>query len=190
MASRWDSTVTGHRLALRDAVLDVTAELIEEKGLRGLAMSQIAERVGIGRATLYRHFPDVDSIVQAWHERQVSSHLDRLVRAQHPGHDPAERLRLALETFAASVFRARKHLGVEQAVMLHRSEHTVHARQHLRELIENLLVEGAEADLVRHDTPPAELASFCLHSLAAAADLETEEAVDRLVELTIAALRP
>ena len=38
-------------------------------------MSQIAEQTGIGRATLYKYFPDVEAILLAWHERQVTGHL-------------------------------------------------------------------------------------------------------------------
>jgi AcrR family transcriptional regulator len=37
-------------------------------------MSQIAAETGIGRATLYKYFPDVEAILVAWHERQVAEH--------------------------------------------------------------------------------------------------------------------
>jgi AcrR family transcriptional regulator len=46
-------------------------------------MSQIAaEASGIGRATLYKYFPDVESILRAWHERQVGAHLHQLHAAR------------------------------------------------------------------------------------------------------------
>jgi hypothetical protein len=38
--------------------------------------------------------------------------------------------------------------------------------------------------------PPAELASYCLHALNAAAALLSEAAVGRLVTITLAGLRP
>jgi AcrR family transcriptional regulator len=34
-------------------------------------MSQIAEETRVGRATLYKYFPDVDAILVAWDERHV-----------------------------------------------------------------------------------------------------------------------
>lgn len=34
-----------------------------------MTMSRIAEEIGIGRATLYKYFPDVEAILLAWHER-------------------------------------------------------------------------------------------------------------------------
>ena len=38
-------------------------------------MSQVATETGIGRATLYKYFPDVEAILAAWHERQIARHL-------------------------------------------------------------------------------------------------------------------
>ena len=67
----WSETIESHRSAVREATLDTTAALVAEHGLRSVTMSQIAEQTGIGRATLYKYFPDVDSILVAWHERQV-----------------------------------------------------------------------------------------------------------------------
>lgn len=42
----------------------------------------------------------------------------------------------------------------------------------------------------RTNMPPAELASYCLHALNAAAALLSEAAVGRLVTITLAGLRP
>jgi AcrR family transcriptional regulator len=38
-------------------------------------MSDIAEATGIGRATLYKYFLDLETILSAWHQRQVEAHL-------------------------------------------------------------------------------------------------------------------
>ncbi len=54
---------------MQDAALDATAALVAERGLRSVTMSQIAAQSGIGRATLYKYFPDVEAILLAWHER-------------------------------------------------------------------------------------------------------------------------
>ena len=43
---------------------------------------------------------------------------------------------------------------------------------------------------VRDDVAPDELASYCLHALAAAGDLPSEDAGRRLVAVTLAGLRP
>src|SRR5229473_1582571 len=74
----WNETIEEHRHAVREATLDATAALVAEHGLRSVTMSQIAAETGIGRATLYKYFPDVDAILLAWHKRQVSGHLAEL----------------------------------------------------------------------------------------------------------------
>src|SRR5918996_4902222 len=58
----WTETIEEHRRAVRDATLDTAAALVGEHGLRSVTMSQIAEETGIGRATLYKYFPDVEAI--------------------------------------------------------------------------------------------------------------------------------
>ena len=66
---------------------------------------------------------------------------------------------------------------------------TARAEQHLRDFVRNLLTEGVETGLIRDDVPPDELASYCLHALAAASTLPSRAAVRRLVTVTLAALQ-
>ena len=53
-----------------------------------------------------------------------------------------------------------------------------------------LLTQAATAGDIRHDIPPGELASYCLHALTAASSLASEAAARRLVSITLAGLRP
>lgn len=78
MPKLWTHAVETHRRAVRDAALETAAALVAKQGLRSVTMAQIAEEAGIGRATLYKYFPDVESMLAAWHERQVSAHLEQL----------------------------------------------------------------------------------------------------------------
>jgi hypothetical protein len=57
-------------------------------------------------------------------------------------------------------------------------------------LIRDLLIEAAKTGNVRDDVAPRELASYCLHALAAASGLPSKAAVRRLVAVTLAGLRP
>ena len=52
MPRLWNETIEAHRAAVRDAILESTWALVDEHGLRSVTMSQIAEKAGIGRATL------------------------------------------------------------------------------------------------------------------------------------------
>src|SRR5687767_12640605 len=65
----WNETIEAHRQAVQEAILDTTAALVEEHGLTAVTMSAIAEKTGIGRATLYKYFSDIETVLSAWHER-------------------------------------------------------------------------------------------------------------------------
>nr|WP_239523012.1 TetR/AcrR family transcriptional regulator [Geodermatophilus normandii] len=182
----WTETIEGHRRAVHDAALDATAALVVERGLASVTMSAIAEQAGIGRATLYKYFPDVDAVLTAWHERQVERHLAHLVDvADRAG--SGRRLEAVLLAYAAL---SGQHDGSGPAMQLHRGEHVAHARRRLHAFVRDLLAERAEAGELRGDVPADELAGYVLGALSAAGGMPSEAAVRRLVTVTLAGLRP
>ena len=184
----WSETIEEHRRAIHDATLDTTAELVREHGLAAVTMSQIAAATGIGRATLYKYFPDVEAILMAWHERHIALHLRLLTEARDAAGTPAEQLDAVLEAYALI---QHQHHGTEMPVsLLHRGEHVARARQQLQGLVADLLAAGAQAGEIRSDIAPGELAGYCLHALTAAGSLPTEAAVRRLLAVTMSGLRP
>lgn len=208
MPKLWDETIAAHRLTVRDTIVDATAALIADHGLTAVTMSQIAEASGVGRATLYRYFPDVESIVAAWHERHVSRHLARLRGVRDAQADPRERLEAVLEAYARISVERSSHDGPhrherthrhdpdrarqagEVAAHLHRREHIEGAEDQLREFLRQVVKDAQRAGATRDDVPADELARFCLRALAAAGDLRTEKSVARLVAVTLSGLRP
>jgi len=186
----WNDTIETHRHAVRDAVLDTTAALVAERGLLSVTMSLIAVETGIGRATLYKYFPDVEAILLAWHERQVIGHLAQLSRARDRAGDAGERAEAVLEAYALIRYRSQGHHDTELVTFLHRDEQVGRAQRQVRELVQDLLREGAKRGALRDDVPPDELASYCLHALTAAGGMRSEAAVRRLVAVTLAGLRP
>lgn len=183
----WNETIGAHRRAVHDATLDATAALVAEHGLASVTMSQIAKVTGIGRATLYKYFPDVEAILMAWHKRQVAGHLEQLTGVRDKAGDAGTRLEAVLGAFAVI---CHEHHGTELAALLHRGAYIAKAEQHLRDFIRDLLVEGAETGVLRDDVAPDELASYCLHALTAASSLPSKAAVRRLVQVTLAGLHP
>ncbi|MBI2247837.1 MAG: TetR/AcrR family transcriptional regulator, partial [Armatimonadetes bacterium] len=100
MPKLWNETIEAHRREVRDAILDTTAALVTKHGLRSVTMSQIAEETGIGRATLYKYFSGVEAILVAWHERQITGHLEYLAEVRDQAGDAGKRLEAVLEAFA------------------------------------------------------------------------------------------
>jgi len=195
MPKLWDETIEAHRRSVQDATLETTAQLVAERGLRGVTMSEIAEKTGIGRATLYKYFPDVETILAAWHQRQIRQHLTHLGEVRDRAQEPDDRLEAVLTAFA-HIQRDRGRHGQGQphaselAVLLHTDDQLAQAQHEVHEMIGELITDAATAGTIRSDVSSEELAGYCIHALEAARHTPSEEAVSRLVMLTLAGIRP
>ena len=190
MPKLWNQTIETHRQEVREAILDAAAALVTEHGLRSATMSQIAERTGIGRATLYKYFPDIEAILLAWHERQIIGHLEYLADVRDRAGAARGKLEAVLEAYALISHESHGHHDTELAAFLHRDAQVARAQRQLRDMIRDLLIEVAETGALRVDVAPDELASYCLHALGAAGSLPSKAAVHRLVTVTLAGLQP
>ncbi len=79
----------------RERVLAAAARLFAERDGREVTMEQIAAAAGVGKATLYRRYPDVPSIAVALldeHERRLQDAVLGGAPPLGPGDPPAERL--------------------------------------------------------------------------------------------------
>ena len=84
----------------RNRVLDCARELYIEFGLRRTTMEDVAKRVGIGRATLYRRFSDKEQLFQAVILRDTQRDLIRIQEAVQRQHSFLDGL---LEAFVLAV---------------------------------------------------------------------------------------
>ena len=151
-----------------------------------VTMSRIAADTGIGRATLYKYFPDVEAVLAAWHERHVSTHVAELLALRDRPGPVSERLRAVLEACAGIAAR-RDGSGI--SLLLHGDGYVAEAEIRLLDLVRDLLREGADAGEVRADLSADELAQFCLHAVEGARALPSKASVHRLVAVTMDALR-
>jgi len=186
----WTETIEGHRREVRQAILDTTGALVSEQGLLSVTMSQIAEKAGIGRATLYKYFSDVEAILLAWHERQITSHLEELAGLVDQAGSAAARLEAVLEAYALITQQAHGGHHGDLGAFLHGEEQLAPAQQRLTTMVSGLIAAAANAGDLRDDISPPELASYCLHAIAGARVLPSKAAVHRLVTVTLAGLRP
>jgi len=182
----WNETVNAHRVGVRKTIVDTAAALVAQHGPRSVTMSQIAEEAGIGRATLYKYFPDVEAILVAWHERHVVGHLQELEALRDGPGSSFERLEAVLDAYA--LIQHKRHATAVGA-LLHRDQHVARAQKHLHNLITDLVTESKRIGDIRTDVAPDELASYCMFALAAASSLSSEGAVRRLVAVTLTGLR-
>jgi AcrR family transcriptional regulator len=74
--------------------------ILEDEGLDALTMRRIAERLGIRAPSLYKHFPDKESLEAAIISAAFEEQAEVFERAVEDGDDPLEALGAAYRSFA------------------------------------------------------------------------------------------
>lgn len=82
----------------RNRIIEATVALHEEIGPRATTIKAIAERAGVQRLTVYRHFPDETAVFQACTSRWLADHPLPDPEAWQSIEAPEARTRTALET--------------------------------------------------------------------------------------------
>lgn len=186
MPRLWHDSVDQHRTVVREAVLDAVGALVADHGLGPVTMSKVAETAGIGRPTLYKYFPDVESLVLAWHERQVARHLEQLASVRDNATGSIDRLTSVLEAYASITY---EHPRSGSSAKLHSGQHVAQGEQHLHLFMQELIVEGVAEGHLRDDVAGSHLAAYVLSALSAASAMPSEAAARRLVRVVLGGLR-
>jgi AcrR family transcriptional regulator len=85
----------------RERIVDATIELHRTIGPTATTVSEIAKRAGVGRVTVYRHFPDEPTLSRACSGKYLTANPLPEPERWSEIADPTDRLRTALrETYA------------------------------------------------------------------------------------------
>jgi AcrR family transcriptional regulator len=185
----WSDTIEEHRREVRQSILDTTWRLATDKGIRAVTMSEVAAQVGIGRATLYKYFSNVEAILDARHEQHVCEHLAQLSRLSEQSGEPVERLSRVLEGYARIRFHRERQGPGEILAHVHRQSAVESAEAQVRRLMQDLIQAAVDVGALADVGTADELASYCVHALGAAGEMPSEDSVARLVAITLAGLQ-
>ncbi|WP_106399254.1 TetR/AcrR family transcriptional regulator [Actinocorallia populi] len=138
-----------------DTVLDAARDCVLAVGVRRTTLTDIARRAGVSRMTLYRRWPDVQTIVGDLMTREWLA-LAESVMTESAG-DARERL-VGTLVRGTGAFRAhpllRKIVEVDPELLLpYLLTRTGASQEAFLELIERELVRGHEDGSVRTDVP-------------------------------------
>lgn len=186
----WKDTVAEHRRDVRVAIYQAAWSLASERGVRGVTMGAVAERAGIARATLYKYFSGVDEVLVAAHEDHVTVHLVQLQTARSSAKSVGEGVRRLLAGYAQICFHRGQTRARDLQDLLHSGEQHEQSESRLHALFAESVAAAQRSGQVRSDLPARELAAFCVNALAAAGDLPSQAALDRLVGLVWESLHP
>jgi AcrR family transcriptional regulator len=144
------------RADIRDLILDAADRLLARSGYKKMTMEDLSQEVGIGKGTIYLHFPSKEEVVLSHVDRiveRVKAELRRLADAEGPA--PA-RLREMLLTRVLIRFDSVQHYTESLSDLLAalRPGLLTRRRRHFEEeaaIIAEVLREGLRAGLFDFD---------------------------------------
>jgi AcrR family transcriptional regulator len=119
----------------RERILAAARDLIARKGVREITLEQVAKAAGVGRATLFRRFPDRATLLLALldeHERELQDAILDGDPPLGPGAAPGSRLTSFAEAlFDLTIEHRELLLGLETTAPLARMRTGAYAVWHL-----------------------------------------------------------
>ena len=156
--------VAAHKDRTRARILDAAAALLTDRGAAGLAMTALARRAGVARATLYNYFPDAEHVLEALVETEVAAFLRDLDQRLAPAAGPGEQLDAAIDGLVAWVARqagrrparggSRSGTRAVDVAGIHRPLTAIEAR------VAQVIAAARDADVLPPHTVPALTARF------------------------------
>ena len=105
--------------ATLDIILEAAAQLLESVGESGFNTNALAERAGVSIGTLYRYFPDKQSIIAAL-ARQEKAAFEKAVETVLAGGITVAATGSVSLTFAANTDAATSASGAAATILLYR----------------------------------------------------------------------
>jgi AcrR family transcriptional regulator len=163
-----------------DRIIEATFALVAERGLGSVTMTEIADRSGIARQTLYNHFPDVEQIVVAGIEQYEQTGFGLLMDLlDATGTAEAKMELLARHTVVVAshghgVDDLRSALSPEARTLLYRHQAA------FRSLVSSIIADGISDGSFEATIDPIRHAVLVQGLLLSAADLaaDGEDPVD------------
>lgn len=153
------------------------------------SMNDIAQEAGVGRVTLYGHFPSRETLVEAALIRLLAQGNDVLEAVDLTG-DPRDGLRALMESGWLLIAQAASVLEAAQATLPPGRVQELHAKPEQR--VHDLIRRGQTEGVFRTDIPADLLASVLHHILHGAATdvatgrLDPTDAPGFVAEMTLA----
>ena len=177
-AGIWQGSLSEHRARQADHVATVAMGVIARDGIVALSMSTLADAAGISRQTLYKYFPDVDTVLAAM-AAMAGAGIAELAGRVEAEADPRD----GLNVFVSAVLSAAaaghpSPLALEAAVPATAREVMREHESEAERLVVALLRRGREDGSFRSDLDPDLDGRIIYRAVLAAHDLAAVDGVD------------
>ncbi|MFJ9629698.1 TetR/AcrR family transcriptional regulator [Streptomyces sp. NPDC101175] len=171
----------------RERILEVAVRAFSEQG-PDVAIDTIAKAAGVGSATLYRHFPTREALVEAAYRNELVRVCDSAAQLLSD-HAPDQALRLWMDRFIDYLAAKQGMADALRAVVASGADPFAETLDRLGTAIGTLLRAGADAGLLRPDVDPFDV-GFTLAGVALITSAPGQrERAGRLLDLLLDGLR-
>lgn len=179
-----------------EKILDALQDLLENREIGSISVSEIAQAAGIGKGSIYYYFPSKEAILEALVERDYEKPLQTAKNlALQTNVSPFTRMAMIFQACrnSSSEFRGRRNSSIpadapEQAFI--HQKYVRHLVSELKPALTSIIQQGIDSGEIHFDYPAA-LAEIVLIVLAIKLDntlipsdpKETEETISGLISL-------
>ncbi|MBM6854315.1 TetR/AcrR family transcriptional regulator [Mediterraneibacter glycyrrhizinilyticus] len=175
-----------------DRILDALQELLENRKLQSISVSEIAQTAGIGKGSIYYYFPSKDAILEALVERSYEKPL-RTAKALSSQTDISPFTRMAMifqacRNSSSEFVRSGESegAGAQEKAFLHQ-KYVNHIITELKPVLAEIIHQGIAAGDIRFDDAEA-LADIVLIVLTVKMDNTLVPSSREEIERTISGL--
>lgn len=190
-------TLEEHRAETLERLFEAFGELVMQTGYADISLADVAAHAGLARTAIYNYFPDRESLLFAWTEREVTHTLEILQRELAEAGTSAEKLEVFVRA-QLNEFMARHLPPGKEAMQFLRPETHERFRHHIEpveNILRGLLAEGVASgefgDFEAEGTIPLVMACIAAERVPLAArEHDVEDATRRVTDFLLRALTP
>ena len=159
-------------LPTREKIVRIGAEIIVKEGLRRFTAKNIADRLGITDAAIFKHFRSMDDIILEIINKYVSRCSKSADEAVKKGRNAREKLEILLKEHIKVLEETRGAVPI-LCFELSRSENKQFSSilkdfvENYTEKISKIIMDGQEKGCIRKDIDPEETSLFFVGSIQA-----------------------
>lgn len=178
-------------------ILDALQELLESRSIQSISVSEIAQKAGIGKGSIYYYFPSKDAILDALVERNYEKALETAKNlAKQTAISPFTRMAMLFQACRNSSLEFLKQgtgspanaaiENVQERAYIHQ-KYLRHVIAELKPALTEIIQQGIEKGDICFEYP-AELAEIALIVLVVKMDNTLIPSTSQEIEQTIRAL--
>jgi AcrR family transcriptional regulator len=171
----------------RQLLIDAAKAAFADIGL-DVSLEEIARRAGVGIGTLYRHFPNRESVVEAVYRREVEQLADAVPQLLEAS-PPAEALHRWMHLFVDYIATKRLIAPSLGAATSATSALRANSAERIREAITTLVKRAIDSGQVRKDIAPSDLLRAMIGVSYGNPDEAWEASARRVIDLLMDGLR-